>query len=93
MQCGKLCNFLGQSAMLICFWLGKNFLLTSGDSNPRCSGGKPKHCSLSYRTHADISYIQTATYNNYGIWERKNNLKIADTLSFWTFDYNKYVQR
>ena len=49
--------------------------LRSGDSNPKHFGRKPKHCILRYRTHADNRYINTATYNNYGIWEWKNILK------------------
>ena len=64
---------------LICFWFSKNFFTLPPteiwDSNPKHFGRKPKHCILRYRTHADNRYINTATYNNYGIWEWKNILK------------------
>ena len=56
-----------------------------GESNPRHSGGKPKHCTLSYRTHADNSYINRATYNNFVILDLNISQKCLMNVVFGHF--------
>ena len=53
-------QMLARSRKSIYFYISEK----SGELNPRHSGGKPKHCILSYRTHADNRYINTTTYNS-----------------------------
>ena len=46
--------------------MGKNFLLTSGDLNPRFSGGKPVRLQLSTRAELLASFRHyTKNYNFY----------------------------
>ena len=72
---------LSRSRKSIYFFISEK----SGDLNPRHSGGKPKHCSLSYRTHADNSYINTATYNNFVILDLKITQKCLINVVFGHF--------
>ena len=74
-------QMLARSRKSIYFYI----LEKSGELNPRHSGGKPKHCSLSYRTHADNSYINTATYNNYVILDLKITQKWLINVVFGHF--------